>query len=173
MWVFDLASESRFEQAALPALTIIAVALVPVAMLSRHLDQRSSARHGPRRERAASSTSAASRKAYGGVAAVDGVDLTVADHELVALVGPSGCGKSTLLRLAAGLAAVDAGEIRIGGDVVDDGVRRVEPEHRRTGLVFQEHALFPHLTRRRQHHVRAPRHVPRGAGGAVRRTGSA
>jgi iron(III) transport system ATP-binding protein len=85
-------------------------------------------------------------KSYGGAAAVAGVDLAVADHELVALVGPSGCGKSTLLRLAAGLAAADAGEIRIGGDVVDDGTRRVEPEHRHTGLVFQEHALFPHLT---------------------------
>ena len=48
--------------------------------------------------------------------------------------------------MVAGLAAADRGEIRIGGDVVDDGVRRVEPEHRRTGLVFQEHALFPHLT---------------------------
>ena len=64
----------------------------------------------------------------------------------MALVGPSGCGKSTLLRVVAGLAPADRGEIRIGGDVVDDGVRRVEPEHRRTGLVFQEHALFPHLT---------------------------
>ncbi len=86
------------------------------------------------------------RKVFGAVAAVDGVDLAVADHEVVALVGPSGCGKSTLLRLAAGLVFADSGEIRIGGDVVDDGVRRVEPEHRRTGLVFQEHALFPHLT---------------------------
>jgi iron(III) transport system ATP-binding protein len=84
-------------------------------------------------------------KAFGAVDAVADVDLTVADHELVALVGPSGCGKSTLLRLAAGLAAVDEGEIRIAGAVVDDGRRRVEPEHRRTGLVFQEHALFPHL----------------------------
>ena len=61
-------------------------------------------------------------------------------------MGPSGCGKSTLLRVVAGLAPADRGEIRIGGDVVDDGARRVEPEHRRTGLVFQEHALFPHLT---------------------------
>jgi iron(III) transport system ATP-binding protein len=86
------------------------------------------------------------RKAFGAVDAVAGVDLTVAEHEIVALVGPSGCGKSTLLRLAAGLVAADGGEIRIGGDVVDDGVRRVEPEHRRTGLVFQEHALFPHLS---------------------------
>jgi iron(III) transport system ATP-binding protein len=86
------------------------------------------------------------RKSYGPVAAVDGVDLDVAEHELVALVGPSGCGKSTLLRLAAGLAGVDDGTIGIAGEVVDDGTRRVEPEDRRTGLVFQEHALFPHLT---------------------------
>jgi iron(III) transport system ATP-binding protein len=86
------------------------------------------------------------RKAFGGVAAVAGVDLEVGEHELVALVGPSGCGKSTLLRMAAGLTDADAGEIRIAGEVVDDGVRRVEPEHRRTGLVFQEHALFPHLS---------------------------
>ena len=57
-------------------------------------------------------------KAFGAVDAVAGVDLTVADHELVALVGPSGCGKSTLLRLAAGLAAIDGGEVRIGGDLV-------------------------------------------------------
>ena len=85
-------------------------------------------------------------KAFGQVTAVAGVDLAVADHELVALVGPSGCGKSTLLRVVAGLAKADRGEVRISGDVVEDGVRRVEPEHRRTGLVFQEHALFPHLT---------------------------
>ena len=85
-------------------------------------------------------------KAFGDTAAVAGVDMTIGDHELVALVGPSGCGKSTLLRLAAGLASLDRGEIRIAGDVVDDGVRRVEPEHRRAGLVFQEHALFPHLS---------------------------
>jgi iron(III) transport system ATP-binding protein len=86
------------------------------------------------------------RKRYGAVTAVDGVDLTVSGHEIVALVGPSGCGKSTLLRLAAGLAAVDSGTIHIAGELVDDGTRRVEPEHRHTGLVFQEHALFPHLT---------------------------
>jgi iron(III) transport system ATP-binding protein len=86
------------------------------------------------------------RKAYGAVTAVDGVDLDVAEHELIALVGPSGCGKSTLLRLSAGLAGINDGTVTIAGEVVDDGTRRVEPEERRTGLVFQEHALFPHLT---------------------------
>jgi iron(III) transport system ATP-binding protein len=85
-------------------------------------------------------------KAFGPITAVAGVDLVVAEQELVALVGPSGCGKSTLLRVVAGLTAADQGEIRIGGEVVDDGSRCVEPEHRRTGLVFQEHALFPHLS---------------------------
>lgn len=88
----------------------------------------------------------AARKSFGSVRAVDDVDLTVADHEVLALVGPSGCGKSTLLRLVAGLTGIDSGQIRIGSDVVDDGSRRAEPEHRHVGLVFQEHALFPHLT---------------------------
>ena len=85
-------------------------------------------------------------KAFGDVLAVDDLDLAVGDGELLAVVGPSGCGKSTLLRLVAGLANVDTGTIRIGDAVVDDGVRRVDPELRHTGLVFQEHALFPHLT---------------------------
>lgn len=84
-------------------------------------------------------------KSFGDVAAVGGVDIELGRHELLALVGPSGCGKSTLLRLVAGLMGVDAGEIRIGGDVVDDGRWPVEPEHRHVGLVFQEHSLFPHL----------------------------
>jgi iron(III) transport system ATP-binding protein len=70
----------------------------------------------------------------------------VADGELLALVGPSGCGKSTLLRIVAGLAAADAGRVVIGGQLVDDGSRQADPEHRDVGLVFQEHALFPHMT---------------------------
>ena len=86
------------------------------------------------------------RKSFGTVAAVDAVDLTLTDRDVVALVGPSGCGKSTLLRLVGGLVGLDAGEIRIAGEVVDDGMRSVDPEDRHVGLVFQEHALFPHLT---------------------------
>ena len=85
-------------------------------------------------------------KSFGSTVAVDAVTMEVAGQELLALVGPSGCGKSTLLRLVAGLAGVDRGTIRIRGTLVDDGTRRVDPEGRRIGLVFQEHALFPHLT---------------------------
>lgn len=78
--------------------------------------------------------------------AVDDVSFELADHELLALVGPSGCGKSTLLRMIAGLLPIDAGTIELGGRVVDDGRAVVPPERRHVGLVFQEHALFPHLT---------------------------
>ncbi len=85
-------------------------------------------------------------KSFGPVAAVSGVSLDVADDEILALVGPSGCGKSTLLRLVAGLYGIDAGSVRIADVVVDDGGRRIDPEDRHVGLVFQEHALFPHLT---------------------------
>ena len=94
-------------------------------------------------------------KSFGSTRALIDVDLDVADGELLALVGPSGCGKSTLLRVVAGLTAADRGEVRIGGRLVEDGSRRADPEQRDVGLVFQEHALFPHLTVSREHHVRA------------------
>jgi iron(III) transport system ATP-binding protein len=85
-------------------------------------------------------------KRYRAVRAVDGVDLSVGQGELLAVVGPSGCGKSTLLRLLAGLERADAGRIVLAGRVVDDGGRHVPPERRGVGLVFQDHSLFPHLT---------------------------
>jgi iron(III) transport system ATP-binding protein len=85
-------------------------------------------------------------KSFGETRALIDVDLAVADGELLALVGPSGCGKSTLLRIVAGLLGADSGQVTIGGIVVDDGTRRADPEHRGVGLVFQEHALFPHLS---------------------------
>ncbi|MEM9036040.1 MAG: ABC transporter ATP-binding protein [Actinomycetota bacterium] len=84
-------------------------------------------------------------KTYDDVVAVDGVDLVLRDDEVLALVGPSGCGKSTLLRTIAGLVAADSGTIRLSGQLVEDGSVRLPPERRPAGLVFQEHALFPHL----------------------------
>lgn len=85
-------------------------------------------------------------KRFGPVVALDGVGLTLGHRELLALVGPSGCGKSTLLRTIAGLSELDEGRVVLNGEVVDDGGRHRPPEHRRIGLVFQEHSLFPHLT---------------------------
>jgi iron(III) transport system ATP-binding protein len=85
-------------------------------------------------------------KHFDGVVAVDDVSFELGDRELLALVGPSGCGKSTLLRIIAGLQPTEAGTIELAGRTVDDGHRSVPPEARRVGLVFQEHALFPHLT---------------------------
>ncbi|MQA17127.1 MAG: ATP-binding cassette domain-containing protein [Pseudonocardiaceae bacterium] len=85
-------------------------------------------------------------KQYRKVTAVTGLDLELADGEMLALVGPSGCGKSTALRLVAGLEAPDSGRIRIGRELVaGDGAWR-SAERRRVGIVFQDHALFPHLT---------------------------
>ncbi|MEX5269855.1 ABC transporter ATP-binding protein [Kocuria sabuli] len=85
-------------------------------------------------------------KHYGDSVGASALDLVAAPGELVTLIGPSGCGKSTTLRLVAGLERPDEGTIRIAGDVVADGRRFQEPERRRVGLVFQDHALFPHLT---------------------------
>jgi len=83
---------------------------------------------------------------YGQEAAVSDFDLAVREGELLTLLGPSGCGKTTTLRMIAGLERPSAGEIRIGGDLVAGDGRFVPPEDRDVGLVFQEFALFPHLT---------------------------
>lgn len=85
-------------------------------------------------------------KRFDDVTAVDNLDLELGPNELLALVGPSGCGKSTLLRTVAGLVTPDTGTITLAGTVVDDGTTRMPPERRGIGLVFQDHALFPHLT---------------------------
>ena len=85
-------------------------------------------------------------KAFGRTRAVAGATLEVGAGELVALLGPSGSGKTTLLRVIAGFEEPDAGRVAIAGrPVAGDGVW-VEPEHRRIGMVFQDGALFPHLT---------------------------
>jgi hypothetical protein len=79
------------------------------------------------------------RKLFGALEVIKGIDLTVADRELVVFVGPSGCGKSTLLRMIAGLEDVDYGAVQIGG--VD--VTERAPAARGVAMVFQNYALYP------------------------------
>ncbi len=81
-------------------------------------------------------------KSFGHVPVVSGVDLEIADGELVVFVGPSGCGKSTLLRLIAGLVPVTSGDVAIDGEVVTD----VPASKRGIAFVFQSYALYPHMT---------------------------
>ena len=85
-------------------------------------------------------------KRFGATQAVAGLDLEVYRGEILVLVGPSGCGKTTTLRLIAGFETPDAGRIELGGRMVAGEGRPVPPEERRVGFVFQEYALFPHLT---------------------------
>jgi len=85
-------------------------------------------------------------KRFNAVTAVEGFDLTVAHGSRVAVLGPSGCGKTTLLRLVAGLELPDAGTIRIAGVEASGPGRGVAPHARHIGFVFQDAALFPHMT---------------------------
>lgn len=85
-------------------------------------------------------------KRYRGRLAVDAASLGLARGEIVCLLGPSGCGKTTLLRLAAGLEPVDAGEIESEGRILSRQGFTAPPEGRCTGIVFQDFALFPHLS---------------------------
>jgi len=82
------------------------------------------------------------RKSFGVVEVIHGVDIQIDDGEFVVLVGPSGCGKSTLLRMIAGLENITAGDIAIGGRVVN----KVHPKERDIAMVFQNYALYPHMT---------------------------
>jgi multiple sugar transport system ATP-binding protein len=78
----------------------------------------------------------------GGFHAVHSISLDIADGEFVALVGPSGCGKTTTLRMIAGLEDISSGTVSIGGRVVND----VQPRDRDIAMVFQNYALYPHMT---------------------------
>jgi len=82
------------------------------------------------------------RKSYAGLEVIHGVTTEVADGEFVVIVGPSGCGKSTLLRMVAGLEPITSGEIAIGGRVVNN----LEPKDRDIAMVFQNYALYPHMS---------------------------
>ena len=81
-------------------------------------------------------------KRFGNVVAVDHLNLTVKHGELLVLLGPSGCGKTTTLRLIAGLESPDEGEIYFDNTLVND----MSPKDRNVAMVFQDYALYPHMT---------------------------
>lgn len=82
------------------------------------------------------------KKSYGKTDVIHGVDIDIADGEFIVIVGPSGCGKSTLLRMVAGLETVTSGEVHIGDTLVNDK----EPMDRDIAMVFQNYALYPHMS---------------------------
>jgi sn-glycerol 3-phosphate transport system ATP-binding protein len=82
------------------------------------------------------------KKSFGVTDVIQGISTDIADGEFIVIVGPSGCGKSTLLRMIAGLETVSAGEVFIGGDLVNEK----EPMDRDIAMVFQNYALYPHMT---------------------------
>ena len=73
---------------------------------------------------------------------IHGIDMEIADGEFIVIVGPSGCGKSTLLRMVAGLERITGGEVAIGDRVVN----QLEPKDRDIAMVFQNYALYPHMS---------------------------
>ena len=85
-------------------------------------------------------------KSFGDVSVLNGLDLTVPEGSLTAVLGPSGCGKTTLLRVVAGFETAEAGTVTLGGSVMAGNGVAVPPERRRVGVVPQEGALFPHLS---------------------------
>ncbi|MFP4327678.1 MAG: ABC transporter ATP-binding protein [Paracoccaceae bacterium] len=83
---------------------------------------------------------------FGGRPVVDDVSLRIMPGQVTCLLGPSGCGKSTTLRMIAGVEMQDSGEIWVDGELVCDTIFRIPPERRSIGLMFQDFALFPHLS---------------------------
>ncbi len=82
------------------------------------------------------------KKSYGKTEVIHGLDLDIKNGEFVVLLGPSGCGKSTLLRMVAGLEPISAGDVSIGGEVVND----LHPKDRNIAMVFQNYALYAHMS---------------------------
>lgn len=85
-------------------------------------------------------------RSFGGRPVVNNVSLTIAAGQVTCLLGPSGCGKSTTLRMIAGIEPSDAGQIWLDGQLVQDGPDGLAPDRRGVGLMFQDFALFPHLS---------------------------
>ncbi|SFK54770.1 ABC transporter ATP-binding protein [Shimia haliotis] len=86
------------------------------------------------------------RKRFGNRQVVDDVSLSVKPGQVTCLLGPSGCGKSTTLRMIAGVDMQDSGEIYVDGNLICDTLFRIPPERRQIGLMFQDFALFPHMS---------------------------
>ena len=99
---------------------------------------------------------------FGSTVAVDAADLEIARGELFALLGPSGCGKTTLLRLIGGLDTPDAGAISLDGRTLNDAGTFVPPEKRNVVMVFQDFALFPHMTVAKNVAFGLPRRAAKG-----------
>ncbi|WP_420629881.1 ABC transporter ATP-binding protein [Candidatus Leptofilum sp.] len=85
-------------------------------------------------------------KSFDNLPVVQDVSLSVAPGEILVLLGPSGCGKTTTLRLIAGFERLDDGRIEINNQLMADATHHVPPEKRRIGIVFQDYAIFPHLS---------------------------
>ena len=157
--VWQATTESLFETAALPALMIVLVGLLPVALMIRlsgrigasEVEASPAAAGVGRRARVGGGGMSHVRmrglsKSFGAVRAVRELNLDIERGELLAVLGPSGCGKTTLLRMIAGFEQPDAGCVVVSDEVVAGPGRMVPPEKRRVGMVFQDYALFPHLT---------------------------
>ena len=156
--VWQATTESLFRTAALPALLIVLVGLLPVALMIRM-----SGRYGAGEVEASPAALGLGRRARGGagmshvrvrglsksfgaIEAVRELNLEIERGELMAVLGPSGCGKTTLLRVIAGFEQPDAGCVVVSDEVVAGPGRTIPPEKRRVGMVFQDYALFPHLS---------------------------
>ena len=85
-------------------------------------------------------------RSFGATNAVTGVNLSIAEGELVSLLGPSGCGKTTTLRMIAGFIPPSKGTIAIGGEVVSSPSGVVPPERRNMSMIFQSYAIWPNMT---------------------------
>ncbi len=113
--------------------------------VARLREQRPTREEGTVSQQAGLSVRSVSKR-FGDCLAVDDVSVDVTSGQQLVLLGPSGCGKTTLLRMIAGLETPDSGVIEIAGDVVAGPGRCVAPERRRVGMVFQDWALFPHMS---------------------------